>query len=217
VNFATPTQLGVSWTSATDNYYSASGICYDVCANSVSSNCTGSNFDANRFNAGCGVTGTTLSGLLTRTSYYVAVRARDGSNNTETFTHAAIASTPTSYSVDVLPKVFQTSYTVGGCAGGCHATTTGDWTRADVVNVFSTSGYTDTVACGGQLYRVRPGLPQQSYLYRKMLTLGTTAAPFSASCPDNYSGGQMPCAGAFPSATQQSIILDWITQGALNN
>jgi hypothetical protein len=200
------TSLSVSWAAASDNFWPAANIKYELCVAAVPNAqlCAGTNWTT----AGStlpGVTNFTLTNLTRRTQYYVMVRAVDGSNLTGSDGNSTIATTATSFANDINPTFFTGS---GKCTG-CHA-----WTYGTTVN--QPSGYTAACGGGGALSIVLPGSPLNSYMYRKINTLGTTATPFT-SCPDAYANGQMPNGGPFLDAPTIAIMYDWILQGANNN
>ena len=91
------------------------------------------------------------------------------------------------------------------CAAvGCHGTIA---PQQDLIlapnvaygNIVSVKSTEDT-----SLFRVAPGDPANSYLYRKITGSGIT-------------GGQMPLGGPYLSAEQISLVRDWIRRGAPND
>ncbi|HEX9161557.1 MAG TPA: hypothetical protein VF980_07595 [Thermoanaerobaculia bacterium] len=89
-------------------------------------------------------------------------------------------------------------------AAGCHGkiatqenqTLTKDVAYSQLVNVPSVEV--------PSLLRVKPGDPQNSYMYRKITGVGIT-------------GFQMPQGGPFLDATQIALVRDWILRGAPND
>ncbi|MBX3128865.1 MAG: fibronectin type III domain-containing protein [Polyangiaceae bacterium] len=207
---ASPTAAGVlnaSWTAATDNYYAASSIRYHLCWNTDWTQCWDSAFTSMAITA-YGATTRAVTGLANNTSYYVMVRAQDFSGNMETGNHWAMTRTLVSYSQQIWPNMFKNTVTYGSC-GACHS-----WTRANTVNV--SSGYNAGAGCGGTLLLVEPNMPQESYIYRKMVSYGNTSSPFSGGCPNYYSGVQMPQGGPY-NGTNITLMRQWIVDGAPNN
>jgi hypothetical protein len=198
-----PYQLTVSWTAANDAH-PATDIRYHVCAEPLESRCVGAAFMNNvRATSDWGETSLAIDNLLSRTQYFVYVRAEDLSGNVELGSHSATRNTLTSWVKDVQPIL------TAKCLS-CH-----DFGIARLVNVLG--GYVDPDL--GTLSLVSPGAPELSLLYRRLNPLGLQASPFSAATPNNYSGPQEPRDGSgqyvFPlSGAEDGAIRDWITQGA---
>lgn len=198
-----PYQLDASWTAATDAHAPAD-IRYHVCAEQLESRCVGAAFLSNvRATTDWGETSISIGSLLSRTQYFVYVRAEDRSGNIEFGSHGATRSTLTSWLRDVQPILTQKCLS-------CH-----DFGIPRLVNVLG--GYVDPVK--GTLSLVNPGDPELSLLYRRLNPLGLQANPFSAATPNNYSGPQEPRDGSgqyvFPlSGAEDGAIRDWIKQGA---
>lgn len=206
VSTATPGRLFVSWGDATDNYWTATNIRYRLCWSTVYANCSSANFSTLAL-TGYNINNWTIDNLANNATYYVLVRAEDGSGNIETGNHWDSAKTLVSYSEQIWPNIFNAPCASGGCSG-CHA-----WTRSNTVN--QASGFSATAACGGALDYIEPSLPAESYIYRKMDTHLKTSTPFSASCSNTYNGVQMPN-GCAPSS-QLATMRQWILDGAPNN
>jgi len=231
-----PYGLSVSWSAATDDS-PAAGIRYHVCAETVELNCAGAEF-AKHIHAvtAPGVTSIDLTGLISRTHYFVYVRAEDAGGNLDAGNHGAAATTLTSWSQDVQP-LLQTK------CGGCHLSYFGSpgnivqaessftdpkvGTEPGIVLSCSGPNNTTCVPKPGQVSKIKivrkpqgqPGDPALSSLYRRINPLGSTLAPFSAAIPNNYAGTQEPRDGANLSFTplspqEDGAIRDWITQGA---
>lgn len=198
-----PYRLEVSWTAATDDH-AATDLRYHVCAEPLESRCIGAAFlDNVRASSNWGDTSLSIDGLLSRTQYFVYVRAEDRSGNVELGSHGATRTTLTSWVKDVQPILTEKCLS-------CH-----DFTIARMVNVLG--GYVDPVK--STLSLVNPGEPALSLLYRRLNPKGLQASPFSADTPNNYSGPQEPRDGSgqyvFPlSGAEDGAIRDWITQGA---
>jgi hypothetical protein len=203
----TPGRLTATWSDATDNYWTATNIRYRLCWNTISSNCSGGNFTSMAI-TGYNVNSYNINNLANNVTYYVYVRAEDGSGNIETGNHLDSAKTLVSYSEQIWPQIFNNASCAGGGCAGCHS-----WTRANTLNV--SSGYNAGALCGNTLYYIEAGNPAQSYLYRKMDTAGKTTSPFSFTCANNYAGAQMPN-GCAPS-THLATMRQWILDGAPNN
>jgi hypothetical protein len=190
-------QLNVSWAAGTDNVSSAGELKYQLC---WSTNATGCATFTAMSTTMAGATSAQITGLTPRTQYYVSVRAQDAAGNNETAVHTATATTATSYSVNILQGIFQTSQAAGGCTqAGCHG---GDgWSYAELVNV-----NIGNVNCTTLLKRILPGDATNSLVYRKM----SNATP--ANC-----GNVMPPGAGNQNAAKVEAMFDWITQGAKQN
>jgi hypothetical protein len=219
-------ELDVTFPAATDdNPKGTADIRYDVCVDTFEPNCLGSSFLKHLYTVtdfGVDPTqGITLTGLRSRTRYFVYVRAEDRSGNLETGAHGGAATTPTTFSGDVEPILRHK-------CSSCH-----DYSSPQLV-VSKPSGFeepdglcsTKVVLPDGMstvavpvLCVVSAGKPELSMLYRKVNPLHLETAPFSASVDNNYTGLQEPRDGAeqitLPlSGSEVGAIRDWITQGA---
>jgi hypothetical protein len=198
-----PYQLNVTWTAASDAH-AAADIRYHVCAEQLESRCVGAAFTSHvRATSDWGETSLSIGNLLSRTQYFVYVRAEDRSGNLEFGSHSATRSTLTSWVKDVQPILTEKCLS-------CH-----DFSVPRLKDVLG--GYVDPVK--GNLTLVNPGDPELSLLYRRLNPAGLQASPFSAATPNNYSGPQEPRDGSgqyvFPlSGAEDGAIRDWIKQGA---
>jgi hypothetical protein len=217
-NIPIPSQLDVTWTAATDDASAASDIRYHVCISTVKTDCSGTAFASHiAATTDYGILKAKISYLDTRTTYFVYVRAEDRSGNLETKDHLIPATTATSWVTNAKPILFN------HCVS-CH-----DYDMASVmVGVGSsyvqvpgedpscTTVPKDFSACPLQL--VDPGRPQFSLVYRRINPLGLTTPPFTSTAKNLYSGVREPRDTVEKlSAEEDSILLDWITQGAFSN
>jgi hypothetical protein len=202
-----PFRLDVSVGAASDNTYAAADIRYHVCAEPIENDCLGAQFTKHiRATTGWGATSVNLTGLLSRTRYFVYARAEDRSGNLETGNHGDSETTATSYVADILPFLRDR-------CNSCH-----NFSHLRLVDV--PGGYVDPIY--GAIKLVDPGDPELSLLYRKVNPLGYQVAPFSAGTPNTYSGSQEPRDGSGLSFTplsgaEDGAIRDWILQGASSN
>ncbi len=210
-NAALPTGLHLTWTAATDDTSAATKIRYLACASTAEADCQGASFLSHIYaESAAGATQLDLTGLFTRTHYFVYLRAQDESGNLSTTDQGASITTPTSYSRDVSPIVFDK-------CNGCH-----DFTVLSTVNV--EGGYVDArlPSTTTGMFLVAPGNPRDSLLYRRINPLGDPIAPFDQTITDLYRGPQEPqnsakiFAGSL-SGDEDGAIRDWITQGANAN
>jgi hypothetical protein len=213
---ALPTAVHVSWSAATDETSTAAKIRYLVCASQTQSDCLGANFVNHVYAAtDPGTTNVDLSGLLSRTHYYVFVRGEDEAGNISATDNGDSVTTPTSYSLDVGPIIFDK-------CNGCH-----DFSVLTMRSV--AGGFVDTrlpppanPALAGGLALVEPGNPRDSMIYRRINPLGDPITPFSPAVTDLYRGPQEPqnaqkiFVGPL-SGAQDGAIRDWIEQGANAN
>lgn len=202
-----PGTLEVSWGPATDDTWPDTDVRYHVCVQREQQFCLGAEFD--RHIAGTtafGATSFDVAGLVPRTSYFVHVRAEDRSGNLETGNNFVRQITATSFFSDVQPIL------VDRCSS-CH-----DYYKGvtQIVNVGS--GY--ILPGVGTLKLVEPGVPERSYLYRKINPANYTGAPFSPATPNTFTGSQEPRTGdGLPTfdvltGAEDGAIRDWILQGA---
>jgi hypothetical protein len=196
---ASSQQLDVNWGAASDASYLSSALVYDLCWATPSGCAAFIAGGAATFTTAAGATSTSLTGLTSRTTYTVYVRARDPSNNRSSVASGS-NTTATSYTNDINLNIFANTG-AGGCnKGGCHnGTTFPIWTRANTVGVASTG----LGSCTSGQILITAGSPGASLLYQKM----------TASFP---CGSRMPADGTW-SAAYESMMLDWINQGAHNN
>lgn len=215
---ARPTNLNVVWSAATDDTSSAAKIRYHVCAAPAEADCIGGSFISHIYAtapAGSGSTQLTLTGLLSRTHYFIYVRAEDEAGNLSQTDQGTAATTPTSYSRDVSPIIFDK-------CNGCHT-----FTVLSTVNV--EGGYVDArlpvspvTGLVAPMLLVAPGNPRDSLIYRRINPLSDGIAPFDQTITDLYRGPQEPqnaqkiFAGPL-SGNEDGAIRDWITQGANAN
>lgn len=212
-----PTSLTVSWPAATDTPNAAADIRYHVCASKVRADCAGSKF-AGHVNATTdyGILTATTQYLDPRTNYFINVRAEDRAGNLESADHFTQATTATSWTLHAQPILFN------HCVS-CH-----DYNNASVIRgVLSsyaqestekpscTTFPKDLTVC--LLPLIDPGRPEFSLIYRRINPLGLTTAPFTTT-KNLYSGPREP-RDTIERLTpeEDSILLDWITQGALAN
>ena len=207
-----PERLMASWTDATDANWTAADIRYHVCVERTQANCIGANFNNHvRETTDYGVTSITLDNLKPRTVYFVHVRAEDRSGNIDTANNFGSAVTATSFIANVQPILLDE-------CSSCHDFHEG-FTR--IVNVGS--GFEIVPGSNNFLKLVDPGVPEDSYLYRKINPLGYTGAPFSPANPNLFTESQEPRTGdGLPtfnvlSGAEDGAIRDWIAQGAFGN
>jgi len=203
--------LNVSWGAATDDTYTAADIRYHVCAEPQELDCLGTAFLKHiRASSDWGQNAVTLTALLPRTRYFVYVRAEDRSGNVETGNHGAAIMSRTGWSANVQPLLLDK-------CNSCHAF------NSTAALTMVPSGFVDTkVSTTDGVPLVWPGRPEASYIYRKVNPLGLEAPPFSSTLPNTYAGLREPRDGANQSYTalsqeEDSILRDWIAQGALGN
>jgi hypothetical protein len=208
---ALPTALHVTWSAATDDTSAAAKIRYLVCASATQSDCLGANFVNHVYTASDpGATSIDLSGLLSRTPYFVFVRAEDEGGNISATDNGGSATTPTSYTNDVGPIIFDK-------CNGCH-----DFSVLSMRSV--AGGYVDTrlPPSPNGLSLVEPGNARDSLIYRRINPVGDPITPFSPTVTDLYRGPQEPqdaqkiFAGPL-SGAEDGAIRDWIEQGANAN
>jgi len=210
-NPALPAGLHLTWSNASDDTSGAAKIRYLVCASTVETDCLGASFLEHIYSAsGAGATQLDLTGLLTRTRYFVYLRAQDEAGNLSTTDEGAAVTTPTSYSRDVSPIIFDK-------CNGCH-----NFGVLSTVNV--EGGYVDSRLPSSTtgMFLVAPGNPRDSLLYRRINPLGDPIAPFDRAITNLYRGPQEPqnSAKIFTgplSGDEDGAIRDWITQGANAN
>ncbi len=200
---ARPDWLSVRLPPATDDTEDASGIRFHVCVEVSDGDCTGSAFiDHVNATSPFGASNVFVTGLSPRTRYRVSVRAEDRSGNLGGTGLTAEGVTSTSFASDVRPLLESR-------CNQCHG-----YVYGVLVNV--PSGYADPTY--GALPLVSPGLPTRSYLYRKLRASGDVGAPFGEAEPALYEGERMPSDKTDPlSSDAQSVLYDWITQGAFEN
>ncbi len=208
---ATATSLHVTWTAGTDDTSAAAKIRYLLCASHNAADCLGANFLSHIYmSTAQGATSADLTGLASRSAYFVYVRAEDEAGLVSTTDEAGSATTPTSYSQDVVPIFFDK-------CNGCHS-----FEPKTTVGV--EGGYVDTrlPVSVKSMFLVTPGEPQNSLIYRRINPLGLAVAPFTPAITNLYRGPQEPqnaqkiFAGAL-SGAEDGAIRDWITQGAFAN
>lgn len=230
-----PSGMHVVWTAGSDGVTLPANLRYRVCASPLQTDCLGSSFPAHIYaTSAAGATSLDLTGLISRTHYYVYVHAEDQAGNESVGDYGADATTPTSFTRDVNPIIFDK-------CNGCH-------TFSIVTTVGVGSSFVDTrlpvdptllAGTGGQnivgdgIALVAKGNPRDSLIYRRINPLGLASAPFGtlagAGAPDPsapitnlYRGPQEPqnaqkiFAGAL-SPAEDGAIRDWITQGAFAN
>ncbi len=194
---ATSVQLG--WVAAADPQTPTAQIVYDVFQ---ATSPGGEVFtSAPTATSTPGATSITMSNLQPSSTLYWVVRARDLAGNEDTNTVELSAVTGVSFSENVQPIFTQHCAVVG-----CHVpgnppegqVLAAGFAYSNIVNVPSMEVPSD--------FRVDPGNPAQSYLYLKITaqqSVGSYMPP--ASTNDVLSGAD------------KSTIMNWITQGALNN
>jgi hypothetical protein len=207
----------------------AAEIRYHVCADQVQANCVGAAFNSHiRVTTAFGATATDLTGLFSRTDYFVAVRAEDRAGNVETADHTTQARTATSWFKDVQPLLFIKCIS-------CHSgedrnvpdgrDVQGFDKLSDIVGVKSST--IDDAACAGGPHPPDgsvldliddEGRPEFSLIYRKINAFTLKTPPFSDTVPNLYTGLQEPrdTGGGFTS-DEDLAVREWIEQGALGN
>lgn len=229
-----PAGMHVVWTAGSDGVTLVGNLRYRVCASPLQTDCLGVSFLSHIYaTSTAGATSLDLTGLISRTHYYVYVHAEDQAGNESIGDNGANATTTTSFTRDVNPIIFDK-------CNGCH-------TFSIVTTVSKPGSFVDTrlpvdasLAAGtvteitaGGLFLIAPGNPRDSLIYRRINPLGLANAPFGTpagpGAPDPtvpitnlYRGPQEPqnaqkiFAGAL-SPAEDGAIRDWITQGAFAN
>ncbi len=197
-----PDWLYVTFPGAMDDTEGLGGIRYHVCVGASSLDCAGSQFQANiNATSDFGAGGVFVTGLSARKIYSVTVRPEDRGGNLG-IGATAMGTTATSFAKNVLPVLESR-------CNQCHS-----YSYGTLVHV--PAGYDD--ATYGALSQVFASDGQNSYLYRKLLPLGSEAAPFSEASPNAYDGVRMPSDGTDPLSDEVTqAIFDWIEQGAFDN
>ncbi len=195
-----PDWLEVVWSGATDNESGPAKIRGRVCVARELLQCQNDSFDDAINQIGLfGATSVFLTGLDSRTSYWVGLRLEDENGNVMTESVVESKSTSTSFTHDVEPML------QGRCSGGgCH-----NYTYGNTVNV---------PAPGTSLYLVEPGNLHDSFLLRTLREPGDTSPPFSEATPADHSVARMPTDGSdYLTSEEEQILFDWIVQGAFND
>jgi len=212
-----PYDLDVAWGAATDAH-AAADIRYHLCAEPIEANCVGLAFlDHIRATSDWGDTAFRLTGLSSRTTYFVYVRAEDRSGNLELGEHGVTRTTLTSWATDVEPIFAKKclschKFTVLSLGGASSNRVLGSYFDPIAANI-------DPSKYGEGLPLVDPGNPEFSLLYRRINPVGLRTKPFSKAVPNNYVGPQEPRDGSgqyvYPlSGSEDGAIRDWIEQGA---
>ncbi len=217
-----PAGMHVVWTAGSDGVTPVGNLRYRVCASPLQTDCLGASFQTHIYaTSTAGATSLDLTGLISRTHYYVYVHAEDQAGNESVGDHGADATTTTSFTRDVNPIIFDK-------CNGCH-------TFSIVTTVSKPGSFVDTrlpVAADG-MFLVAPGNPRDSLIYRRINPLGLANAPFGTPAGPGalnpatpitnlYRGPQEPqnAQKIFTEAlspAEDGAIRDWITQGALAN
>lgn len=201
----------VTWNAASDDGIAASDIVYLVY---VSDTPGGEDFSgAPTAETQPGMTSLVVSGLQTRTTYYVVVRAKDHAGNVDSNTNEASVHLFTSFERDVQP-IFTANCAILVChtvgADGTNPPIQGE----DLDPGAAYSNIVNVVAREGSMIN-EPNIkradatstdPMKSYVWRKITGV-------------NIFGSQMPPAQAQRTLTVDQIqtIEDWIVEGAQNN
>jgi hypothetical protein len=210
---APSTELGLSWTAATDDV-DAANVRYQICVGRVPADCVGSAFQSHlAFTTAFGAVTARIANLIPRTTYVFNVRAEDHAGNMETSDHTTQGTTPTSWATNVKDILFNRCI-------ACH-----DYNiHPAIVNIPGTlldnaaCGNVDTGTNGCQLKLIDPGRPQFSIIYRKINAFGLEALPFSQTNPNQFNGLQEPRdAPETFTPDEIDILRRWIEQGAYAN
>jgi hypothetical protein len=198
VTNVTANNVDLNWTAATDDQTAQADIVYDVYESTASK---GENFTAPaKVSSAAGATSVTLTNLPPSTTLYWVVRARDKAGNVDKNEHEVSARTHTSFALNVQPIFTQ------HCAvTGCHVpgnpplgqVLSAGFAYSNIVNVPSQEA--------PSLKRVAPGDLANSYLFKKISgtqTVGEIMPPPSTNDVLD---------------TEKTIIMNWISEGALNN
>jgi hypothetical protein len=235
------TDLAVTWTAATDDSYDPADIRYHFCVSEVEADCIGDGFPRGmRGTSGWGATAMTLRGFVPRGAYFIVARAEDRSGNLEATGHSVQAVTATSWSRNVRPLLFDRCI---ACHSGAdrallsetmvEARDTVAFDRAnEIVNVYGS--LLDDAACSQrrdgqpiildgndagifdcQVKLIDPGHPEHSIIYRKINPIGLETSPFGPLMPNVYVGSREPRDRENFTGEEDSILRDWIEEGAV--
>lgn len=189
------TELQLQWTAASDNATATDAIKYNIYVST-----SGSQFATSVTGLGASNITYTLTGLEGSTTYSVNVKAEDlaGNEDTNTVELQATTLTAKSFATDIAP-IFQSN-----CAlSGCH---TDPAPRAGLnLSVDPYSALVNINSSCNKWY-ITPGLPDDSYVIDKIQN----------NIANICSGTKMPPIGSITDQEIQNLI-DWITEGALNN
>jgi hypothetical protein len=195
------------WTAATDTKTSEDKLVYVVYETYGTAPF---DFGSPRTVTAPNATSIVVGGLPSRTDVRWIVRARDEDWNEDTNTVESTVTTQASFSLDVQPFLEKNCAVVG-----CHVTpaSAGGLSMSPGVAYGSLVGRAANQRppnwpAGPNIRRVEPGLPDDSYLYRKLEGVQGTIV-----------GSQMPAQGTGNTLTaeQKALIRSWILEGAPNN
>lgn len=211
------TSLTADWSAdvATDACSDDASITYEVCVRNLPTVGCALNSDFVAAEPPSTATSTTLvdhPDIPSNSQVNLFVRAIDEAGNISAPVAAFSAKSGVSFATDVDPIFSTLDNTQGGCNNSCHGgvnaelmSASGNWTYANTVTTAllakcpTTSTWEYVVA----------GDPENSLLWVH------TQDP-SYPHPDGCVAGQMPSAGVFDPAIQNTLY-DWILQGAFNN
>lgn len=186
----TGTGLQVSWSAGSDNQTPAAGLTYLVYVAAASG---GQDFATPPAVASVpGAASAAVPELRSRTTYYVVVRARDGSGNTDVNTVEVSGATgDIRFGTDIDKGIWQQH---DATCHHCHT-----FTYSSTVGVAPTLG-----GCTGSPFKlIDPGKPSDSIMVQKVTGLPRCGSP-------------MPPQGPLPPFLKDALS-DWVAQGAPNN
>jgi hypothetical protein len=190
--------VNLTWQPASDDATPVAEIRYRVYVAETSG---AQDFAAATVESDPGATEILVTGHTPATEYFFVVRALDtvGNEDQNTIEMAITTGDSTSFSADIVP-IFQARCTNVGCHGGVMPAQQLDL-RAQ--NAYSQLVNVQSTQCAGRT-RVTPSQLDASYLANKITGV------------DMCFGSQMP-KGSVMGAVERQLILDWVTEGALDN
>lgn len=193
-----PAWLKVEWSSVLDDVSPADKIRGHLCVAETARECQDEAFfERVNQSSALGSRSVFVTGLASRRPYWVALRLEDENGNLMSDGPLSSGTTATSFADDVQPLL-------DGRCNQCHT-----YSYGTLVNV--PSGYE-------ALYLVNPVSVVNSYLVRTLREDGSTTPPFSSEAPALHGLDRMPSDGTnYLIDAEESILLDWITQGAFDD